>query len=88
MKLVLDAQMLALIPVGIALWFMIWVLWNWRKEERRKRFRSHVGLPEIIIEPTREREMSRTGPALQRGRRPISAGAQLHLQRPANLLTR
>ena len=87
MKLVIDAEMLALIPVGIALWFMMWVLWNWRKEERRKRFRSHAALPEIIIEPTRERETSRMGPSLQRGQQHISSGAQLRFQRPANLLT-
>lgn len=35
-KLELDVGMLWLIPVGIALWFMIWALWNWRREERRK----------------------------------------------------
>ncbi len=35
MKVVFDAEMFALIPVGIALWFMIWVLWNWSREQRR-----------------------------------------------------
>jgi hypothetical protein len=35
-KLEFDAVTLWLIPVGIALWFMIWVLWNWRREERRR----------------------------------------------------
>jgi len=35
MKLEFDAVALWLIPVGIALWFMIWALWNWRMEERR-----------------------------------------------------
>jgi hypothetical protein len=88
MKLVIDAEMLALIPVGIALWFMMWVLWNLRKEERRKRFHSHADLPEIIVEPTRQRETSRIGPSLQRSQQPVSVGAQLRFQRPANLLTR
>jgi len=35
MKEVIDAEMLALIPVAIALWFMVWVLWNWWREPRR-----------------------------------------------------
>lgn len=36
MKVVFDAELLALIPVGIALWFMIWVLWNWWREQGRR----------------------------------------------------
>jgi hypothetical protein len=36
MKLEIDAIALWLIPVGIALWFMIWVLWHWQKEEHRQ----------------------------------------------------
>jgi hypothetical protein len=36
MKVVIDGEMLALIPVGIALWFMMWVLWNWRREQRHR----------------------------------------------------
>jgi hypothetical protein len=87
MKLVIDAEMLALIPVGMALWFMMWVLWNWRKEERRKRSRSHADLPEIIIESTSERETSRMDPSLGRGQRPVSSRVQPRFQRPANLLT-
>ncbi len=35
MKVEFDAEALALIPIGIALWFMIWVLWNWFREPRR-----------------------------------------------------
>jgi hypothetical protein len=80
--------MLALIPVGIALWFMMWVLWNWRKEERRKRFRSHADLREIIIEPTREDETSRMGISLGRGLQTVSSRAQLRFRRPADLPTR
>ena len=26
---------LLLVPAGTAIWFMIWVLWNWWKEEKR-----------------------------------------------------
>ncbi|MFZ0337772.1 MAG: hypothetical protein WAL45_07050 [Terracidiphilus sp.] len=36
MKLEFDVGMLWLIPVGIALWFMVWVLWSWWREERRQ----------------------------------------------------
>lgn len=35
MKVEFDAAEFALIPVGIALWFMVWVLWNWWKDQRR-----------------------------------------------------
>jgi hypothetical protein len=35
MKVVFDAEAFALIPVGIALWFMVWVLWNWWREPPR-----------------------------------------------------
>jgi cytochrome c-type biogenesis protein CcmH/NrfF len=41
MKLEIDAVTLWLIPAGIALWFMIWVLWHWRREERRRDHRPH-----------------------------------------------
>jgi hypothetical protein len=88
MKLIIDAEMLALIPVGIALWFMIWVLWNWRKEERRERFRSHADLPEIIIEPNRERETPRMGVSLGSGLQAVSSRAQPRFRRPADSRTR
>lgn len=35
MKLEFDAEMLWLISTGIALWFLVWVLWNWWREEHR-----------------------------------------------------
>ncbi len=35
MKVEFDVEALALIPVGIVLWFMLWVLWNWFREPRR-----------------------------------------------------
>ena len=41
MKVVFDAEALALIPVGISLWFMVWALWNWLREERRKGHRRN-----------------------------------------------
>jgi hypothetical protein len=28
-------ESLLLIPIGLAISFMLWVLWNWWKEERR-----------------------------------------------------
>jgi len=34
-KMEFNAGMLWLIPVGLALWFMCWVLWNWWREEHR-----------------------------------------------------
>ncbi len=37
MTLEFHAESLWLIPVGLALWFMLWVLWNWWREERRSR---------------------------------------------------
>jgi len=88
MKVVLDAETLALIPLGIALWFMMWVLWNWRKEERRKHRRSCADLPEINIERIREREMSRTDGYPRRSQQPVSSAAHLRFQRPADSLTR
>lgn len=27
-----------LVAAGFAIWFMLWVLWHWWKEERRNRF--------------------------------------------------
>ena len=35
MQMEFDAKALWLIPAGLALWFMIWALWNWWREERR-----------------------------------------------------
>jgi hypothetical protein len=88
MKLVLDVETLALIPVGIALWFMMWVLWNWRKEERRKHRRSCADLPEIHIERSREHQLSRIDDYLRRSQEPVSSAAHLRFQRPVDLLTR
>jgi hypothetical protein len=34
-KIDFNAEIFALIPVGLAIWFMLWVLWNWWREERR-----------------------------------------------------
>lgn len=31
----LHGESLWIIPVGLAIWFMLWVLWSWHKEERR-----------------------------------------------------
>ena len=88
MKLELDAGTLALIPVGIALWFMIWVLWNWRREERRKHVRSHAGLQETNIGRTCELVMSRSDANLRRSQQLVSPTASQRLQRPAGLETR
>ena len=30
-----DAEVFWLVPLGLALWFLIWALWNWWREERR-----------------------------------------------------
>jgi hypothetical protein len=35
MKLEFDVGTLWLVPVGFALWFMLWVLWNWWRDQRR-----------------------------------------------------
>jgi len=35
MKVEFGAEALWLIPVGFAIWFMLWVLWKWWREERR-----------------------------------------------------
>jgi hypothetical protein len=87
-KLEFDAEMLALIPVGIALWFMIWVLWNWRKEERRKHVRSHADLPETNIARTCDLAMSRSDANLRRSQQLVSSAASQRLQRPAGFETR
>jgi hypothetical protein len=34
-KIDLNAEILTLIPVGLAIWFLLWVLWNWSREQRR-----------------------------------------------------
>jgi hypothetical protein len=34
MRTPFDLQSLWLIPVSLALWFLVWVLWHWQKEER------------------------------------------------------
>ena len=31
-----NEKSLWLIPAGLAILFMLWVLWNWRREERRR----------------------------------------------------
>ena len=31
-----QAESLLLIPVGLGISFMLWVLWNWHKEEKRR----------------------------------------------------
>lgn len=35
MKMEFDAEILWLVPLALALWFMIWVLWNWWQEWHR-----------------------------------------------------
>ena len=35
MRIDFDAETLWLIPLGIALWFLVWVLWRWWLESRR-----------------------------------------------------
>lgn len=35
LKIGFNAETLWLIPLGLALWFMIWALWNWWREEHR-----------------------------------------------------
>jgi len=30
-----QVQELWLLPAGLAIWFMLWVLWKWWQEERR-----------------------------------------------------
>jgi len=30
-----HSETLWLIPLGLALWFLFWVLWNWWREEHR-----------------------------------------------------
>jgi hypothetical protein len=35
MTIEIHEQTLWLIPVGLAVGFMVWVLWNWWREERR-----------------------------------------------------
>ena len=30
-----DTELFWLVPLGLALWFLIWALWNWWREERR-----------------------------------------------------
>ena len=88
MKLEFDVEMLALIPVGIALWFMFWVLWNWRREERRKHVHSHAGLPETNIVQTCELAMPRSDAGLPRSQQLVSSSASQRFQPPAGLQTR
>jgi hypothetical protein len=35
MTMEFHEESLWLIPVGLAIWFMLWVLWNWWREEKR-----------------------------------------------------
>ena len=36
MKIYFDAEILWLLPLGFALWFLVWVLWRWWRESRRR----------------------------------------------------
>jgi hypothetical protein len=78
MKLEFDVETLALIPVGIALWFMIWVLWNWRREERRKK----------NFQRNREFAISRSETSMRGSDRPVSYTVNRRGQFSANLQTR
>ena len=35
MRIDFDPKTLWLIPLGIALWFLVWALWHWWRESRR-----------------------------------------------------
>jgi hypothetical protein len=88
MKLEFDVETLALIPVGIAIWFMMWVLWNWRREERRKHVRSRAGLKETNIGRTCELVLSRSDTSLRRSDLPVSYTVNRRGQFSTNLQTR
>ena len=88
MKLEFDAVTLWLIPVGIAIWFMIWVLLNWRREERRMHGRSLAGSPETNIERTCEIATWRSDANQRSSQQLFSSIASQRHQRPSDWLTR
>ena len=44
MTVELHEKSLWLIPVGLAIFFMLWALWNWWREERRQKHSSSARL--------------------------------------------
>ena len=88
MKLEIDAVTLWLIPVGIALWFMIWVLWNWRREERRKHFRAAAHGTESKIAQRCEVAISPSEAYWRSSQPPVPFHGKQRFQRQADLMTR
>jgi hypothetical protein len=54
MTIEIHEQTLWLIPVGLAVGFMVWVLWNWWREEHHKNERR-IGERHIEVRPVAAR---------------------------------
>ena len=44
---------LLLVPAAFAIWFMLWALWHWWKEEKRQRFANGLN-PRARLDPSNE----------------------------------
>ena len=49
MTIEIHEQTLWLIPVGLAVGFMVWVLWNWWREEHHMADRRAEARPQRVI---------------------------------------
>ena len=47
----IHAEGLLLVPAALAIWFMLWALWHWRKEEKRQRFTDGLN-PRARLDPS------------------------------------
>jgi hypothetical protein len=68
MTIEIHEQTLWLIPVGLAVGFMVWVLWNWWREEhhmvgRRTEARNQrvINLPAVSAPSSEARDWHRRG---------------------------
>jgi hypothetical protein len=68
MTIEIHEQTLWLIPVGLAVGFMVWVLWNWWREERRigerrieARHQRVINLPAVPAPSIEARDWHRRG---------------------------
>lgn len=60
MTIVIQEQLLWLIPAGMAICFMLWVLWSWVREERhRSRSNGRVIRTEFILPKARHADNER-----------------------------
>jgi hypothetical protein len=61
MTVEIQEQSLWLVPAGLAICFMVWVLWSWWREERRRsRSNDRVIRTEFVLPNARHADYGRT----------------------------